>query len=74
MRNTFGGAETFEANVAFATKTRVSFNTSLSAPLTRNLATKGEIALFGTERDNTSYASHFEGVRGFKAVVRVSLG
>ncbi|KAK7683106.1 hypothetical protein QCA50_013779 [Cerrena zonata] len=70
VRNTFGGAETFEANVAFATKTRVSFNTSLSAPLTRNLKTKGEIALFGTERDNTSYASHFEGVRGFKTVVR----
>ncbi|CAL1709271.1 unnamed protein product [Somion occarium] len=70
VRNVFGGAETFEANLAFATKTRVSFHASLSAPLTRTLGTRGEISLFGTERDNTSYASHFEGVRGIRAVVR----
>lgn len=74
IRNTFGGAETFEANLAFATKTRVSFNASLGAPLTRTLGTRGEISLFGLERDNSSYASHTEGVRGVKALVRVSLG
>ncbi|KAJ3485635.1 hypothetical protein NLI96_g4835 [Meripilus lineatus] len=70
IRNTFGGAETFEANLAFATKTRVSFNASLGAPLTRTLGTRGEISLFGLERDNSSYASHTEGVRGVKALVR----
>lgn len=74
VRNAFGGGEAIEANLAFATKTRVSFNASLSAPLTRTLGTRGEISLFGLERDNSFYASHTEGVRGLKAVVRVSLG
>ncbi|KAI0367215.1 hypothetical protein BV20DRAFT_1037862 [Pilatotrama ljubarskyi] len=70
IRNAFGGAETFEANVAFATKTRMSFNASLSAPLTPNLKTRGEVAVFGMERDNSSFASSSEGVRGLRAVVR----
>ena len=58
--------------VSFATKTRMSFNASLSAPLTSNLKTRGEVALFGLERDNSSFASSSEGVRGLRAVVRVS--
>ncbi|KAH9896670.1 surface antigen-domain-containing protein [Cubamyces lactineus] len=70
VRNAFGGAETFEANVAFATKTRMSFNASLSAPLSSDLKTRGEVALFGMERDNSSFASSFEGIRGLRAVVR----
>ncbi|KAI0634983.1 surface antigen-domain-containing protein [Trametes polyzona] len=70
VRNAFGGAETFEANVAFATKTRMSFNASLSAPLSSNLKTRGELSLFGLERDNSSFASSFEGVRGLRAVLR----
>ncbi|TBU24332.1 surface antigen-domain-containing protein [Dichomitus squalens] len=70
VRNAFGGAETFEANVAFATKTRMSFNASLSKPLTSNLKTRGEVAVFGMERDNSSFASSSEGVRGLRAVVR----
>ena len=72
VRNAFGGAETFEANVAFATKTRMSFNASLSKPLSSDLKTRGEVALFGLERDNSSFASSSEGLRGFRAVVRVS--
>ncbi|KAI0819457.1 surface antigen-domain-containing protein [Trametes gibbosa] len=70
VRNAFGGAETFEANVAFATKTRMSFNASLSAPLTANLKTRGELSVFGMARDNSSFASSSEGVRGLRAVVR----
>ncbi|KZT10437.1 uncharacterized protein LAESUDRAFT_644455 [Laetiporus sulphureus 93-53] len=70
MRNAFGGAETFEANLAFATKTRVSFHADLSVPLTRTLKTRGEVSLFGLEKDNSSYASSSEGVRGFRAIVR----
>ncbi|KAL1941521.1 hypothetical protein VTO73DRAFT_6960 [Trametes versicolor] len=70
VRNAFGGAETFEANVAFATKTRMSFNSSLSAPLTSNLKTRGELSVFGMERDNSSFASSSEGVRGLRAVLR----
>ncbi|RDX46703.1 hypothetical protein OH76DRAFT_1406788 [Lentinus brumalis] len=70
VRNAFGGAETFEANVAFATKTRMSYNASLSAPLTSNLKTRGEFSVFGMERDNSSFASSSEGVRGLRALVR----
>ncbi|CCM00441.1 uncharacterized protein FIBRA_02473 [Fibroporia radiculosa] len=70
VRNAFGGAETFEANLAFATKTRVSFNASLSAPLPSSLTTRGELSIYGAERDNSSYSSSSEGLRGFKAVVR----
>ncbi|OCH87076.1 hypothetical protein OBBRIDRAFT_796568 [Obba rivulosa] len=70
VRNTFGGAETFEANVSVATQTRVAFQAALSAPLTRDLKTRGEVALFGLERDNSAYASCAEGVRGLRAVLR----
>ncbi|KAI0341508.1 hypothetical protein BDW22DRAFT_1332695 [Trametopsis cervina] len=73
IRNAFGGAETFESNLSFGTTTRVAFNASLSAPLTpltRNLNTRGEVSVFGLERDNTFYCSAMEGVRGLKAVVR----
>ncbi|KAI1789658.1 surface antigen-domain-containing protein [Ganoderma leucocontextum] len=70
VRNTFGGAETFEANVAFATKTRMSFNASLSKPLSSDLKTRGEVTFFGLERDNSSFASTSEGLRGLRTVVR----
>ncbi|EMD31954.1 hypothetical protein CERSUDRAFT_119283 [Gelatoporia subvermispora B] len=70
VRNAFGGAETFEANLSFATQTRMAFQAALSAPLTRDLKTRGELALFGHERDNSAFASCAEGVRGLRAVLR----
>ncbi|KAF9816961.1 hypothetical protein IEO21_03726 [Rhodonia placenta] len=70
VRNAFGGAEIFEANLAFATKTRVAFNAALSAPLTPTLKTRGELSVFGLERDNSSFASSSEGLRGVRGVVR----
>ncbi|KAH9922450.1 surface antigen-domain-containing protein [Amylocystis lapponica] len=70
VRNAFGGAETFEASVAAATKTRVSAQASLAAPLTSSLRTRGELSVFALERDNSSYASSAEGLRGLRAVVR----
>ncbi|KII84672.1 hypothetical protein PLICRDRAFT_701821 [Plicaturopsis crispa FD-325 SS-3] len=70
VRNVFGGAESFEANMAFGTKTRRALHAVLSAPLTSTLDTTGEISVFGTERDNTSYASSSEGLRGLRAVIR----
>lgn len=72
VRNAFGGAEAFEAHLAFGTTTRVAYNASLTAPLTNNLKTRGELSIFGFERDNTPFCSASEGVRGVKAVVRVS--
>ncbi|KAF5380197.1 hypothetical protein D9615_006161 [Tricholomella constricta] len=70
IRNIFGGAEVFEANVSFGTKTRRSFRASLTAPLTSSLNAHGEITAFGLERDNSSFASSTEGLRGIKAIVR----
>lgn len=72
IRNVFGGAEVFEANVSFGTKTKRSFRASLTAPITSDLETFAELSLFGLERDNTSYASCKEYLRGIKTVVRVS--
>lgn len=54
------------------TKTRRSFRASLEAPLSSDLATRGEISAYGMERDNTTFASSFETLRGLKASVRVS--
>ncbi|KAF9459123.1 surface antigen-domain-containing protein [Collybia nuda] len=70
IRNVFGGAEVFEANVSFGTKTRRSFRASLTAPVTPDLATHAELTAYGLERDNSSFASSTEGLRGVKAVVR----
>jgi outer membrane protein insertion porin family len=71
IRNVFGGAETFEANVSFGTKTRRSFQATFSAPLTRNLDTHGELSVFALDRDNTSYMSAAEVLRGARALIRV---
>lgn len=72
IRNVFGGAEVLEANVAFGTKTRRAFRASLTAPLSPDLKTHGELLVLGLERDSSSFASCMEGLRGVKATVRVS--
>jgi outer membrane protein insertion porin family len=72
FRNTFGGAETLEANVSSGIKTRLAGHISLSAPLTPSLKTRWELQAFGVERDHTNFASCFEGARGVKAIIRVS--
>ncbi|KAJ7718585.1 bacterial surface antigen [Mycena maculata] len=70
LRNVFGGAETFEANLSLGTTTRKAFNVTFTAPLTSDLNTYGEMHLFGLERDHSSFASCTEGLRGAKALVR----
>ncbi|KAG6888003.1 hypothetical protein C0992_009956 [Termitomyces sp. T32_za158] len=70
LRNVFGGAEVFEANVSFGTKTRRSFRATFTSPLTSSLGTYGELTAFNLERDNSSFASCTEGLRGIKAIVR----
>ena len=72
IRNVFGGAEIFEANIALGTKTRKSFRASLTAPITSDLDTHAEMMVFGLERDCSTYASCTEGTRGVKVIVRVS--
>jgi outer membrane protein insertion porin family len=71
IRNVFGGGETFEANVSFGTKTRRSFHATFAAPVTRTLDTHGELSVFALDRDNTSYMSATETLRGARAVIRV---
>ncbi|KAL0958293.1 hypothetical protein HGRIS_000440 [Hohenbuehelia grisea] len=70
IRNVFGGAETLEANLSMGTKTRRSFRASLEAPISPDLKTRGELTLYGLERDNTGFASSYETLRGLKAAVR----
>ncbi len=71
IRNVFGGGETFEANVSFGTQTRRSFHATFTAPVTRTLDTQGELSVFALDRDNTSYMSATETLRGARAVLRV---
>jgi outer membrane protein insertion porin family len=71
IRNVFGGGETFEANVSFGTQTRRSFNATFTAPVTRTLDTHGELSVFALDRDNTSFMSATETLRGARAVIRV---
>lgn len=56
------------------TKTRRAFQASLAAPITPDLRTRAELAVFGLQRDNSSYASSSEALHGVRASVRVSLG
>ncbi|KAJ7089333.1 surface antigen-domain-containing protein [Mycena belliarum] len=70
MRNAFGGAETMTADISLGTTTRRAFNVLFTAPLTSSVRTFGELHLFGTERDHSTFASCTEGLRGARALVR----
>ena len=72
IRNVFGGAENLEASASLGTRTKHAYNVNLSAPLTRDLNTRGELSMFSAERDLTSFASCVEATRGLKATIRVS--
>ncbi|KAF8870966.1 mitochondrial protein [Gymnopilus junonius] len=70
VRNVFGGAENFEANYAVGTKTRQSFRGALSIPISADMNTFGELSAYALQRDLTTYASCFEGLRGVRAALR----
>ncbi|CAE6443997.1 unnamed protein product [Rhizoctonia solani] len=79
IRNAFGGAESVEGALAFGNKTTRSGNLRCEWPVivgTGELSpngdgsVRGEIGLFGLERDETWYASIREGVKGFRACLR----
>ena len=72
LRNVLGGAETLEGSLSSGLRTRLAGHVSLGAPIRPDLRTRGEISVFGLEKDLTAVASHVEGVRGVRAAVRVS--
>jgi hypothetical protein len=69
IRNVFGGGETFEANVSFGTQTHCSFHATFTTPIACSLDTHGELSVFALNRDNTSYMSATETLRGARAVI-----
>ncbi|CAE6451164.1 unnamed protein product [Rhizoctonia solani] len=79
IRNAFGGAEAIEGALAFGNKTTRSGNLRCEWPVivgTGELSpngdgsVRGEIGLFGLEKDETWYASIREGIKGFRACLR----
>ncbi|KAJ1302086.1 hypothetical protein OPQ81_000918 [Rhizoctonia solani] len=79
IRNAFGGAESVEGALAFGNKITRSGNLRCEWPVvvgTGELgpngdgSVRGEIGLFGLERDETWYASIREGIKGFRACLR----
>jgi len=53
------------------TKTRRAFRGAFTVPITSDMNTVAELSAYGIERDLTTYASCFEGLRGSKAAIRV---
>lgn len=72
LRNALGGAETLEASLSSGLRTRLAGHVSLGAPITPDLKTRGELSVFGLEKDWTALSSCVEGVRGVRASIRVS--
>lgn len=74
IRNAFGGAETVEGAIAFGTNTTRSGHLRCEWPVvvgtSEGEGLRGELGLFGLERDATWYASVREGVKGFRACLR----
>ncbi|KAI0031947.1 surface antigen-domain-containing protein [Vararia minispora EC-137] len=70
IRNVFGGGEWLEASISTGTKTRRAFNGTFSAPLDPTLDTRGEVHVYASDKDNTSFASCTELLRGARAVLR----
>lgn len=63
LRNTFGGAETFNANAAFGTRTRSAYSANFDAPVLSNPDLRWEIAGLASAT-NKSWASHEEVLKG----------
>jgi outer membrane protein insertion porin family len=72
LRNAFGGAEDLEGSVSFGMKTQHTYRVSLSAPLTGDMATRGELSTYAVDNDYTPWASCKEAQKGIKAAVFVS--
>ncbi|PWO00110.1 hypothetical protein FA09DRAFT_328224 [Tilletiopsis washingtonensis] len=73
VRNCFGGAECLEGNATVGTRTRRSFNVSLSAPLLANPDHQASLSAYALDRDCSNYLSCSEGLRGARVALRSSL-
>lgn len=71
-RNFLGVADALEVSLSQGIKTRLAGNVSLSAPVAADLKTRAELSLFGFQKDLTASSSCVDGVRGLRAVLRVS--
>ncbi|KAL5476991.1 hypothetical protein ACEPAI_3177 [Sanghuangporus weigelae] len=70
-RNAFGSAETVEGVLSSGLRTRLAGHVSLSKPIWNpDLRTRGELSVFGVEKDFTGFASCVEGVRGLRASIK----
>jgi outer membrane protein insertion porin family len=72
LRNALGGAETLEAALSSGLRTRLAGHFTFGLPVSPDLKTRGEISVFGLEKDLTALSSCVEGVRGLRAAIRVS--
>lgn len=81
IRNAFGGAETVEGALAFGTQTTRAGHLRCEWPVVVGTgeikeggdgSVRGEVGVFGLERDAKWYANVREGVKGFRACLRVS--
>ncbi|KAG8746270.1 hypothetical protein FRC10_005519 [Ceratobasidium sp. 414] len=79
IRNAFGGAETVEGAVAFGTQMTRSGHLRCEWPVVVGTgeikeggdgSIRGDVGVFGAERDASWYASVKEGVKGFRACLR----
>jgi len=73
IRNALGGAETLEGSASFGTRTKSSFNVSLSAPITASPDTILSLSGFAIERDLSAFAACRERIRGAKLGLRTLL-
>ncbi|KAG8770599.1 hypothetical protein FRC12_004168 [Ceratobasidium sp. 428] len=79
IRNAFGGAETIEGAIAFGTQTTRSGHLRCEWPVVVGTgeikeggdgSVRGDVGVFGVQRDASWYASVKEGVKGFRACLR----
>lgn len=65
LRNVFGGAENLVASISTGTKTRTAIEACLEGPLNASIDKRWSISCYNVARNNMSYASHTEILRGF---------
>ncbi|PWN54142.1 hypothetical protein IE53DRAFT_383332 [Violaceomyces palustris] len=74
VRNLFGGCETLQGSATFGTRTKQSFNLEFSLPLLSNPDHTLSVSAFATDRDQTSFASCYENLKGLRASVSSNKG